>query len=277
VTDSLVDAALRFRPGQSRSDVVPLGEGQLAVAFLVDGHVVRVPKSEFARDHLRHEVDVVQRIGPRLDHRLPEFVGGELDGPLSHAFVAHRLLAGAPLTPESAKRLPRKRLSRVAARTGQFLLDLHSLPVDDFPFPRSSIAEFAQSLRDETVRLLRPRMSERAWARADSELGRLATLTTDRLCVCHTDIGGNVLTDADDNVAFIDFGSAMISDPVLDIASLSVLGTRFLEQCAETYPALRDRLDNARLVSATFHLQDALYGARQGDWTYVSDVLGSYA
>ena len=53
-------------------------------------------------------------------------------------------------------------------------------------------------------------------------------------------------------------------------------GAQLMAACAVTYPAITERQDDSHVVRATFHLQDALYGARQGDWPYVDDVLRSY-
>lgn len=129
----------------------------------------------------------------------------------------------------------------------------------------------------EASRWLRPRMNDEQWRRLETELKTLASLSTDRTGLCHTDIGGNILYDEEtESVAFIDFGSAIVADPVLDVASLSVLGPRFVANCADRYGLVGERLEDARIVRATFHLQDALYGARQDDWDYVDAILSSY-
>jgi hypothetical protein len=87
---------------------------------------------------------------------------------------------------------------------------------------------------------------------------------------------GGLYDDFTDAISFIDFGSAMITDPVLDVASLSLLGPELNAQLAGEYPILAACADDAAVVAATFHLQDALYGARQGDWSYVRDLLLGY-
>ena len=270
-----LEVARRFQPDAAATDFVTLGEGQLCIAYRLSDVVLRFPRSEFARDRLRAEISVLDRIAPVLNHPLPEIVAAELDTPLSHAFAAHAYLPGSPLTAETVARLPDSKLATVAMKTAAFLRDLHSVSMPELPVRTNR--EFAASLMDESHRYLRPRMTDTRWERVERELDALSGVTTDRLGLCHTDIGGNVLyDDATETVSFIDVGSAMVADPILDFASLSVLGPRFTARCAETYPAIAQRAEDASVVRATFHLQDALYGARQGDWSYVDDVLSTY-
>lgn len=109
------------------------------------------------------------------------------------------------------------------------------------------------------------------------ELAAVAALPDNPRVLCHTDLGGNILVDEDTgNVAIIDFGSCMISHPAFDLATLSSLGRDFAEACCEPYPELRAFEAGATDIMATFALQDALYGARQDDWSYVEGVLSAY-
>ena len=80
----------------------------------------------------------------------------------------------------------------------------------------------------------------------------------------------------DQRLGVIDFGGASVSDPVLDLASLSALDESLATAVAAQVPHLVGRADDAQTVCATFALQDALYGAHQGDWRHVDEVLGSY-
>lgn len=272
-----LEIAGRLRPGALASDIVAIGRGQLSTAFRVRDIVLRFPHSEFARDRLRDEVRVLQQIRPHLRHELPEIVAAEFHASLRRSFVAHHFLRGSIITPAAVDRLPADKLGALATQTASFLRDLHSMQTNGLDIPTRSNRDFARALMNEARDMLRPRVFRAQWDRIESELEALSRIQTDRLCVCHTDIGGNVLYDEPTGrVAFIDFGSTMLADPVLDYASLSVLGLGFTTQCAETYPAIGERMSDVNTVRVTFHLQDALYGARQGDWEYVDDVLSSY-
>jgi aminoglycoside phosphotransferase (APT) family kinase protein len=269
----ILEIARRFQPHAEEADLHVVGEGQLCVAVRVEDVVFRLPRSEFAGEHLRDEIRILDHIRPLLDHALPDVLDADFEGP--RAFVAHRYLAGSPLTPEVVNGLSDSKLATVATETASFLRDLHSVRIPELR--EWTNRQFADFLMGESQQFLRPRMGIDRWTRVDTELHALANVVTGRLGLCHTDIGGNVLyDDATESVSFIDFGSAMIADPVLDVASLSVLGPRFTALCADAYPLIAERSGDARIVQATFQLQDALYGARQGDWPYVDDVLSTY-
>lgn len=270
----MIGSARRLRPGAT--DISVLGEGQLSVAVRVDDLVLRFPQSEFAREHLRSEIEVLELIGGS-GHATPEIVAVDLDEPLADAYLAHRLLPGSPLDASRIGSLSEDELAAVAGAVASFLRDLHAIDAAGVGLPTLPAARFAATLRQETEDLLFDRMTEGNRERALSELDELARLPDRPLVLCHTDIGGGVLYDEESgSVSFIDFGSAMITDPVLDVASLSVLGEDFMTKCAEGYPVLAERATDAPVVRRTFHLQDALYGARQRDWSYVADVLATY-
>lgn len=270
----MIASARRLRP--RATDISVLGEGQLSVAVRVDDLVLRFPRSEFAREHLLSEIEVLELI-ESSDHATPEVVAVELDEPFADAYLAHRLLPGSPLDATRIESLSEDELAAVAGAVASFLRHLHAIDAAGVRLPRMSAAGFAATLRQETEDLLFDRMTEAGRGRALSELAALAGLPDRPPVLCHTDIGGGVLYDEEaGNVSFIDFGSAMITDPVLDVASLSVLGEDFMTKCAEGYPLLAERAADAMVVRTTFHLQDALYGARQRDWSYVDDILASY-
>ena len=85
--------------------------------------------------------------------------------------------------------------------------------------------------------------------------------------------GNIVVDDSDDRLGIIDFGSCFVTHPALDVASLSVLGTRLLEAAARAYPLLGSLGGQAEAVRQSFMCQDALYAARQQDWDYVRSMF----
>lgn len=127
-------------------------------------------------------------------------------------------------------------------------------------------------------RLLAPRMSSRARRRATRELNALAGIERNEpTVVCHTDLGGNLVWDAVRNrLGVIDFGGAGLSDPVLDLASLTVLGPEVTSRVADQTPHLSGRLNDAQVIRRTFALQDALLSAKQERWHDVAAVLDRY-
>jgi aminoglycoside phosphotransferase (APT) family kinase protein len=110
-----------------------------------------------------------------------------------------------------------------------------------------------------------------------AELRAFASLDRHDRSLCHGDIGGNLVWDpGNQRLGVIDFGGACISDPVLDLASLLALDESLAAAVAAQVPHLGGRVKDAQAIRATFALQDALYGAAQGDWPHVEQVLGSY-
>jgi Ser/Thr protein kinase RdoA (MazF antagonist) len=93
---------------------------------------------------------------------------------------------------------------------------------------------------------------------------RLGNVPNHPSVLVHADLGGNVLyDDASGQVSFIDFGSAMIADPVLDVASLSVLGRELMGRCVRAYPLLAELLEDAAVGWGDL-LKDRV-GVRRGD------------
>lgn len=274
---SLISAArLAFPQGSNFSF---LGEGQLSSAVLVDDDlVVRFPRHRLGIERLRFEVELLRQVRPHLSVAVPDVIEVELDSS-SSPYVVHRLLPGVVLDDDVVRALSPAQRDSASEQVARLLSEFHGLTdlARKIPTPELPLAKFASQLKEEVDRLLATRMSPEAKARAYRELKAMATLNCHEEALCHTDIGGAIVFDeATETVGIIDFGSSFISDPVLDVATLSVLGDDFLTTVTARYPSLADRIEASRIVRETFALQDALYGARQGDWEYVDDVLDSY-
>ena len=66
----------------------------------------------------------------------------------------------------------------------------------------------------------------------------------------------------------IDFGSAGMGDPAVDVAWIhfqSGVASDFLASFYRAYPGIEDTLARARFYADTFALQEALFGALHGD------------
>ncbi len=252
---------------------------QLSRAVLVDDDlVVRFPRHRLGIERLQFEVELLARVRPHLTVAVPEVIEPELDRSPS-PYVTHRLLPGVVLDANVVRSLTLAEREAASEQVARFLSEFHGLTElsRKVPTPELPLAKFASQLREEVDRLLATRMTPEAKARAYRELEAMANLDCHEEALCHTDIGGAVVFDkATYTVGIIDFGSSFISDPVLDVASLSVLGDDFLTAVTARYPSLADRIEPSRTVRETFALQDVLYGARQDDWEYVDDFLSSY-
>lgn len=252
------------------------GEGQLTWAFRIGPDLVaRVPRHRYGIDRLAFEVDLLETIRPLLSVRVPEIVEVALDLPPGQAHVVHRRIPGQVLSPESVGDLRAERLERIGRQVGTFLRELHEIDLDKVPaVPRLTPSTFADQLRAELDALPAGLVPSEALPTLYRDLEGLAVLPTSPAVLCHTDIGGNiVVSESDDEVGIIDFGSCFVSHPALDLASLSVVGEELTRAATKEYSRLGQLRDEAEAVRRTFVLQDALYGARQEDWSYARGIF----
>ena len=265
-------------PADARAHV--LGEGQFCVAVLVEPDiVVRFPRHALGIEDLLRERKVVEILGGRLDVAVPVPLAAELDNPPGQAFASHRLVPGDLVSREILRDLGRGDTDALHDQIASLLLGLKAATAAarSVGVLTASLGEMAASMAADVDALLRDRMSPLQSARAAAELQAFAGADRHDLSLCHTDLGGNLVWEpGDQRLGVIDFGGACVSDPVLDLASLSALDESLAAAVAAQVPHIVGRLGDAQAVCATFALQDALNGARQGDWRHVDEVLGSY-
>lgn len=265
-------------PAEARARV--LGEGQFCVAVLVESDVVvRFPRHALGIEHLLHERKVVEILGGRLDVVVPAPLAAELDNPPGQAFASHRLVPGDLVTRDILNDLGRGDTDQLQQQVASVLVGLKAATsaATSAGVRTASLGEIAASMAADVDALLRDRMSPLQFARAAAELRAFARVDRHDRLLCHADLGGNLVWDPGDRrLGVIDFGGACVSDPVLDLASLSALDESLAAAVAAQVPHITGRVDDAQVVRATFALQDALYGAHQGDWRHVDEVLCSY-
>lgn len=257
-----------------------LGEGQFCVAVLVEPDiVVRFPRHALGIEQLLHERKVVEILDGRLDVAVPVPLAAELDNPPGQAFASHRLVPGDLVTREMLNDLGRGDTGQLHDQVASLLLGLKAATsaATSVGVKTESLGDIAASMAADVEVLLRDRMSPLQLARAAAELRAFAGVDHHDRSLCHADLGGNLVWDpGDQRLGVIDFGDACISDPVLDLASLLALDESLAAAVAAQVPHIVGRVDDAQAVRNTFALQDALYGAQQGDWRHVDEVLGSY-
>jgi aminoglycoside phosphotransferase (APT) family kinase protein len=234
---------------------------------------VRVPRHAFGVERLRYEVALLAAIRPRRSVTVPETVDAVLDRPAGEAYVVHRHIPGRILDLASVEAMDPARLESVGRQVGVFLRELHAIDVTDLDAPRLTPSEFAAQLAAEVDALPSDVVTKTQVGGLHRDLRALATVPDSPMVLCHTDIGGNIVVDADGSVGVIDFGSCFVTHPALDVASLSVLGTTVLVAAASEYPLLGALSAEADAVRQTFMCQDVLYGARQQDWDYIRSMF----
>jgi len=74
----------------------------------------------------------------------------------------------------------------------------------------------------------------------------------------------------------IDFSSAGLGDPALDVAAISCSGDAFFQRICNKYPGMDLLIERAQFYRSTFALQEALYGLRDNDQKSFKDGLAQY-
>jgi aminoglycoside 2''-phosphotransferase len=228
---------------------------------------------------LRREVTLLRGLRGKLPLATPDpgYVALESERP-GEAFMGYRRIPGAPLWREELAAIGDEAAVRgVAAQVGRFLRALHEvspaavglgdLPVSD---TAAEWADLGVRFRDKLFAHMRPDARDEVAGNFEAFLGDGANFTY-APTLRHGDFGtSNVLWDAATHrlTGVIDFGSAGLGDPAVDLAGLicrAGYGEAFARRCLDVYPALEALLPRARFYASTFALQYALFGVEQGE------------
>jgi aminoglycoside 2''-phosphotransferase len=262
-------------------------EGQFNDLLLLnDEFLFRFPKYPDGQARLTHEVRLLRCVQARLPLRIPAPIYFNVDRQnTGKVFMGYRMIPGAPLWCETLATITDEpTLQRLADQLAGFLKALHRLPVesvsDDLPV-QDGPEEWAQLYADIRQHLFPwMRADARAWAGRHFE----AYLSTPHLHhyparLRHGDFGpSNVLYDPATRAisGIIDFGSAGVGDPALDIAAANCFGEAFLQRFYGAYPEITSLLERAQFYKGTFALQEALHGFRNNDREAFANGLAEY-
>lgn len=255
-----------------------------AVLVLDEALVFRFPRVPQAGAALADELALLEHLDGRLPLPTPRPRYRARDphtGAL--AFAGYPLLPGQPLWRADLAALDQAALDQIALQLAGFLRALHGLPAPEWlrgraPGPAARWAALFADFERELFGLIRPDARAAVLRLRDSIL---AALRRDQPApaLCHGDFGGsNLLYDPHTRrvCGVIDFGSAGLDDPAVDLAALSTYGEPFLARGLPAYPAMAAMLPRARLYRQTFALQQALYALRAGDQADLRDGLSAY-
>jgi aminoglycoside 2''-phosphotransferase len=174
----------------------------------------------------------------------------------------------------------------LARRLGEFLAAIHSTPVDDLSEdvhvadrPEDWLA-LLEAFRSELYGFMRPDAIAAVEREFAAFLGGRDSAGW-QPCLRHGDFGGaNLLYDDDAHelTGVIDFGSAAIGDPAVDLAGISAFDARLAQAMHATYPALFTPATQRRasFYRSTFALQQALWALRADDADEFNDGIASY-
>ena len=260
--------------GTKQSRIVMEGQNN-DVLIVNDSHVFRFPRHLEAVDRLKIECAILNWIRPYITSvEVPVPLFTDLSPLVGEAFMGYEIIEGESGAPEDFKDI---RNTSLACQLGTFLRELHSAPVGeacDLDLPSTDERERWAGMYRDVRKLLFQHMREDARkaieAHFESFLGDNSNFEH-RPVLRHGDIGpGNLILEKETwrINGVIDFGSASMGDPAVDVAWIhfqSGVAPDFLASFYRAYPGIEDALPRARFYAGTFALQEALFGALHGD------------
>ncbi len=256
------------------------------ILIVNDDLIFRFPRHDEEIEKLEREIALLDRIRPALPLPIPAPTYRRLvPRAVGQVFAGYRMLPGEPLWRETVAAITDPAIvRRLATQLATFLGALHGIPAnhvaDVLPAAdwRKLWADLEEEIRAALFPHLPPSAQKQIAARFAAFLddpGNVAFTPT----VIHGDFGsGNLLWDthARTMTAVIDFGSAGLGDPALDVAALLTYGEPFVQLGFAAYPAMATMLSRARFYLSTFLLQEALYGIEHDDPDAVERGLAPY-
>lgn len=237
-------------------EVAPIRELESGFGSVVvetrDGVIFRLARHARAAEGHAREARLLPRLGPRLPVGVPQPQWRVEPGAAGFPFeaIGHRRLTGERLTPEW---LAAHDIDKVAADMATILVALHCFPLEEaeelgMPRADGNTASF-DALRRHVMPVLRELLTQGEY----DMVGRwsddvLADRTLDHFgaVLCHGDLWfGNVLVDEASRsvVAVLDWTSATIGDPAVDLARQLHLGKTFATRVLRRYEARAGRVD----------------------------------
>ena len=252
------------------------GEGQFNHILIANESIIfRFPRYAAQIDNLDREVFLLNFLQDKLPLPVPNPIYySSTTRSVGKVFMGYRLLPGRSLWRAYLQTIDdSEELKRLAKQLATFLTTLHRLPteaLDDQFTDHDGVAywtDMYRSIREELFPLMNMTSVTRVIKHFEDFLGggRSHTYTP---AIRHGDFGGsNILYDTGTRSisGIIDFGSAGLGDPAVDLAAVSTYGEPFFAMICEHYPDVELLLERALFYRGTFALQEALHGFHSGD------------
>jgi len=265
-----------------------LGAGQNNIAILAnDEWIFRYPLHRDAAKSMELEVAVLRAVHGRLPVSTPNpEIFDEVSG-LEWHVMACPFIAGRVLDADQISELGSSDLSRLGKDLGRFLTTLHSTPPSLFSSSNLRDKDGPQRwvrFTEDVRNFLKPRITSSDWNRSNRKLKesveKISRFQYEPV-LRHGDFefGNYVFDDRTRLAGVIDFGSAGLGDPAVDVAAVIATngpGDKMIDHVRSAYPLADDLLHRARIYRDTFPLQHALLGAKGDDEIAIKDGIDSY-
>lgn len=258
--------------------------GQNNDVVVADGRLIfRFPRHVSGIDTIEREVALLRALVGRLPLAIPMPVYSAFQPrEAGAAFMGYRSLSGVEMRRDTLGDVERRRAT--ARRLAIFLRALHETPVGVLPTAvtggawRAGWEGMYHRLRHHLFPLMRPEARRDVSERFERFLADAGLRAVSPVLV-HGDFGsGNILVDPSSGEVrgVIDWGSAHLDDPAVDVAAASTIADGLVEELITWYPEVAEMLPRARFYRGTFALQEALFGAETGDAAALQAGLAEY-
>jgi aminoglycoside 2''-phosphotransferase len=249
-----------------------IGTGWTLDTYEIDDEwIVQLPRSDYAAERLRAQIETLPELAAELSALVPEPVYADTNVPA----IAYRKLEGLPLDQAPDGLWPE--------RLGRFLYDLHLMPPEYVGLRgirakevREAEASDLEVFRTRVLPLLEPEEARRSDARltaflADDDLWRFAP------CLLHGDIGPEhvLVSPEGDLVGVLDWEELSVGDPVGDFAWLLHARPSDGERALGAYGGAPDPTFHERAAYRFFFMpfHEVLYGLDRDDPSFVASGI----
>lgn len=246
--------------------------------------VCRFPKTDWAKEDLKYEVEILQIAQRLVDLPIPRLEHVEDN------FVSYPLIDGEPLSRHQLLNLNPLIQEKVIEQLGQFFQQLHATSEDVLmasnvpPSPAERSRDDILKLYEQVQQVLFPYFwkHQRIWVHEHFEPFIRGTLNFDTSPVLiHGDLGCyHILFNPDKQEisGIIDFGTAGLGNPAIDLAALlDTHGEAALKRLSKYYSGVEAFIDQARFRAGIVWLQWALMGVQHQDTGLLLAHIGSSA
>ncbi len=247
--------------------------------FIINDKVVfRFPRTEQARNHLKHEIDFLNFLKDRVKINIPRYSFISPNGD----FAGYDIITGNTLTPSIFKNLSKKNKEKVVNQLIAFVNNFHRLKLNDFakykPGKREDFIPIEKRIENELKEKLFPKLSKKEieiiinfYKKSKKYLQNVPSS-----CAIHGDLYAyNIIWSKDKSeIGVIDFSDYLIADPARDFEVFYDFGPEYAEIAYEKYEGPKDKefLQRAQIyykVHGIYTLLSSLLGARMSfDYAY---------